>query len=108
LLELRSKDYSFVSEGLTTDIYEIFASLKLRPNLTQNAAISMLCVVDDRQGKVESLALKASELFDVNVSKDLTLLTIRHFNETLLAELIGNRKVVLKQQTPETIQVLMK
>ena len=105
---MKSKDFSFISEGLTTGIYEIFASLKFRPNLTQNAAISMLCVVDDQQGKVESLALKASELFDVNVTKDLTLLTIRHYNQQLFNELVGDNQIVLKQQTPETIQVLMR
>lgn len=108
LLELKSKDFSFISEGLTTSIYEIFASLKFRPNLTQNAAISMMCVVDDQQGKVESLASKSAELFDVNVTRDLTLLTIRHYNQELFNELVGNNEVVLKQQTPETIQVLMR
>ena len=108
LLELKSKDFSFIGEGLTSGIYEIFASLKFRPNLTQNTAISMMCVVDDQQGKVESLALKASELFDVNVNKDLTLLTIRHYNQQLFNELVGDNEIVLKQQTPETVQVLMR
>src|SRR5215208_7649208 len=107
LLELRSKDFSFAGEGLTADVYKIFELLKTRPNLTQNAAISMLCVVDDRQEKVEALALKASETFDVNVTKDLTLLTIRHYNEELVGNLSAGNKIVLKQQTPETIQVLM-
>jgi aspartate kinase len=107
LVELKSKDFSFVGEGLMATVYEIFESLKSKPNLTQTAAISLLCVVDDTQGKVESLALKASEFFDVNVTKGLTLLTIRHYNELILSQLVGKNEIVLKQQTPETIQVLM-
>lgn len=108
LIELKSKDFSFVGEGLTAEVYKIFQSIKFKPNLIQSAAISLLCVVDDYSHKVEEFALKASDVFDVTVSKDLILLTIRHYNEEILAELIGSRQVVLRQQTPETIQVLMK
>jgi aspartate kinase len=108
LIELRSKDFSFVGEGLTAEVYKIFQSIKFKPNLIQSAAISLLCVVDDYSDKVEEFALKASDVFDVTVSKDLTLLTIRHYNEQILSELTGSNQVVLRQQTPETIQVLMK
>ena len=107
-MQLNSKDFSFVGEGLTADVYKIFETLKYKPNLTQNAAISMLCVVDDVQEKVESFAIKAAELFDVSVTKNLTLLTVRHYNEEILSELIMNKEIVLRQQTTETIQVLMK
>lgn len=107
LVELRSKDFSFVGEGLTAEMYTIFQSLKFKPNLIQSAAISLLCVVDDHPEKVQEFALKASKVFDVSVTKDLTLLTIRHYNENIFSELVGSNKIVLKQQTPETIQVLM-
>lgn len=107
VLELRSKDFSFVGEGLTAEIYKMFEGLKFKPNLTQNAAISMLCVVDDHPEKLEQLALQASRLFDVSVKKDLLLLTIRHYNEEIITELASHRKVVLRQQTPETIQMVL-
>jgi aspartate kinase len=108
LIELRSKDFSFVGEGLTAEVYKIFQSIKFKPNLIQSAAISLLCVVDDYSDKVQEFALKASDVFDVVVSKNLILLTIRHYNERILSELVGSNEVVLRQQTPETIQVLMK
>jgi aspartate kinase len=57
---------------------------------------------------VQEFALKASNLFDVNVSRDLTLLTIRHYNDQILSKLVGDKQTVLRQQTPETVQVLMK
>ena len=108
LIELRSKDFSFVGEGLTAEVYRIFHSIKFKPNLIQSAAISLLCVVDDYSDKVQEFASKAAGVFDVNVYKDLTLLTIRHYNEEVLSELVSSNEVVLRQQTPETIQVLMK
>jgi aspartate kinase len=106
LIELSSKDFSFVSEGLNTAVEELFQQLKFKPNLTQIAAISLLFVVDDRQNKIENFAHKVAEQFDVTITKGLTLLTIRHYSEALLNEL-STGKVLLQQQTPETAQVLM-
>lgn len=106
LVELSSKDYSFVTEGLTETVDELFVKLKFKPNLTQIAAISILCVVDDRPEKVEAFALAASAYFDVQVTRDLSLLTIRHYNDAILEELTTGKKIVLKQQTPETIQLV--
>lgn len=107
LLQLSSKDFSFVGEGLTASVYNIFERLKWEPNLTQNGAITLLCVVDDVAEKVEAFALAAAELFDVQVLKGLTLLTIRHYNEIILEELTKDKTILLRQQTTETIQLLM-
>ena len=108
LVQLNSKDFSFVGEGLTAEVYQIFASIKFKPNLTQTAAISLLCVVDDHAEKVEQLALRAASHFDVLVTRNLSLLTIRHYTEDLIDKLVGNHKVLLKQQTGETVQVVMR
>jgi aspartate kinase len=108
LVQLSSRDFSFVGEGLTAKVYEIVESLKFKPNLTQNAAISLLIVIDDYSDKVEAFALQAAAFFDVQLIKDLTLLTIRHYNENIFNELTANCKIILKQQTLETVQVLLK
>jgi aspartate kinase len=106
MVEMRSKDFSFVGEGLTAEVLKIFESLKFKPNLTQNTAISILCVVDEHPEKVDELAHLASLHLDVSLVRNLTLLTVRHYNESLLGQLV-KRKTLLKQQTPETIQVVM-
>ena len=107
MVQLSSKDFSFVGEGLTAELYKIFEEIKFKPNLTQNGAISLLCVVDGHAEKINELAQEATKLFDVQITKGLTLLTIRHYNESLVKELCGEGKIVLKQQTPDTIQVLI-
>jgi aspartate kinase len=106
LIQLNSKDFSFVSEGLTAVVDELFTRLKFKANLTQITAISILCVVDDKAEKVEAFALAAAEHFEVQIKRDLNLLTIRHYNEAILQELTAGNKIVLKQQTPEIIQVV--
>jgi len=108
MLEMSSKDFSFVGEHHVGHLYHLFEKLKVKPNLTQNGAISFVCVLDDRAEKIEKLALGASELFDVQVTRGLSLLTIRHYNDEIMGGMIKKTSILLRQQTPETIQVLMK
>lgn len=108
LMELSSKDFSFVEEKPLGLLHEMFATIKIRPNLSQNGAVSLLCCLDDKPEKVEKLALAASEIFDVQLEKDLTLLTIRHYTEDKIKELTKGKTIVLEQKTTETIQVLMR
>lgn len=108
LLEMSSKDFSFVGEHHVSHLYQLFEKLKIKPNLTQNGAISFLCVLDDHTERIEKLALEASGIFNVTVMKGLSLLTIRHYNEDVLQKMIKNTSILLRQQTPETTQVLMK
>ena len=107
MIELSSRDFSFVEEKPIADLFHLFEKLKIKPNLTQNAAISMICVLDDRKDKIEKLALAASEFFDINVTKGLTLLTIRHYTREIYDKLTVGRKMLLQQRTNETVQVLL-
>ena len=108
LLQLSSKDFSFIGEQGVGRLYELLANFKIRANLLQSGAITVLCSVDDTSDKVEKLALAAGELFDVQVEKNLTLLTIRHYNDAAVQKLTEAKQQVLSQKTQETIQILMK
>ena len=58
--------------------------------------------------KIERLALAASEFFDVQIEKNCTLLTIRHYNDQIIQQLTEGRTQLLSQKTKETIQILLK
>jgi aspartate kinase len=107
MMEMISKDFSFVGEYHVAKLYETLGKLKIKPNLTQNAAISFTCVMDDKKEKNEKLAFGVSEIFDVKVQKDLTLLTIRHYNKEIVNKLTEGKEILLRQQTTDTIQMLM-
>src|SRR5260221_2369218 len=108
LVHLHSKDFSFVGETGIGRLYHFFGQIRIKPNLLQSGAVSLQVCLDDRADKIEKLALAAAGLFDVQVEKGLTLLTIRHYNEEVLALHTSGRQEVLRQQTPETVQVLMR
>lgn len=107
LLQMSSRDFSFVGEQHVGHLYHLFEKLYIKPNLTQNGAISFLCVLDDRTDKIEKLALEASSFLDVQVQKELSLLTIRHYSKEVFEKLTAGKTILLRQQTPETIQLLL-
>jgi aspartate kinase len=107
MLKMTSRDFSFVGEHHVGQLYHLFEKHHIKPNLTQNGAISFVCVLDDWAEKIEKLALEASDILEVEVIKGLSLLTIRHYNEAILQKMISGKSILLRQQTTETIQVLM-
>lgn len=108
LLHLHSRDFSFVGEKPVASLYHLFEEIRIRPNLIQSGAVSLQVCFDDRIEKLEKLALAASEIFDVQLEKELSLLTIRHYRDDVLKKLTAGKTIVLRQQSPETVQVLMK
>jgi aspartate kinase len=108
LIELRSKDFSFVEDSLVARLQSLYKDIKIRPNLTQNGAISLLCCFDNKPEKIEKLALEAAGDFDVQIEKNLTLLTIRHYTEDTIHELTNEKEIILLQKTPQTVQMIIK
>ncbi|HXS57631.1 MAG TPA: aspartate kinase [Hanamia sp.] len=108
LITLQSLDYSFVEGHPINTLHEILDNIKLKPNVTQNTAISLMICVDDIPEKIEEIALQASNVFDVQIQKNLTLLTIRHHTPAFIERLSINKEIVLEQKTTETIQMIMK
>jgi aspartate kinase len=108
LIQFRSKDFSFIEGKLINELHSIFNSIRIKPNLSQNTAISQLCCFDNHNEKIEELALAASEYFDVSVEKNLTLLTIRHYNNDSIDKLINGKEILLEQKTTETWQLILR
>lgn len=108
LIHLHTHDFSFVGEEPMSQLYRLLGDLKIKPNIIQTGAVSLVICLDDRPDKIEKLALAAVNLFEVEVEKSLTLLTIRHYKNEMLEELTKGKKIVLRQQTEDTVQVLMK
>ena len=92
---------------LSAALYNMLSAKHIQANLLQTGAVILQLCADDIPEKIESLSLEASRLFDVEVEKNLTLLTIRHYKKELLEKMIKGRKIVLQQWSPDTVQTLM-
>lgn len=106
LIHLQSQDFSFVGEQPISELYKQFCHINVKPNLIQTGAVSLQVCLDNRADKIEQIAVSASEIFDVLVEKDLSLLTIRHYTNDLLEKMTAAKDIVLVQKTKETVQVL--
>lgn len=108
MIQFKSKDFSFVEDKPVEQLHEIFTQVKIKPNLSQNTAISLLCCFDDHAEKIDQLAADASLIFDVELEKNLSLLTIRHYNNEMIKSFTENNEVVLEQKTISTVQLLLR
>ena len=108
LIHFRSKDFSFMEGKALGQLHKIFNKVKLQPNLTQNTAISFVCCFDGHEEKTGQIAAEASLLFDVDVERNLSLLTIRHYDVATIAKLTLGKNIILEQRTPETMQAIFR
>ena len=107
LVHLHTHDFSFAGGKPVADLYQLLAEIRIQPNLLQTGAVRIDICLDDRSDKIEKLALAASASFDVQVEKNLSLLTIRHYREELLKKLTAGKKIQLRQQSPDTVQFVI-
>lgn len=108
LISLSSIDFSFIMEENISEIFGLFHQFKLKVNLIQNSAISFSVCVEDKFGNFNELNAILSKKFKVDFTENVTLYTIRHFNENAAQTVEDNKTVLLKQVSRETMQIVTK
>jgi aspartate kinase len=108
LLQVFSKDYSFITDDKLSEIYNTFHNLHTHINIIQNAAISFLACIDDNKSKVEALYKALENDYKILRNDDVELLTIRHYTPQAIEKYIGDKTVILEQKSRHTIQVVTK
>ena len=108
LLTLRTADFSFFVGMPIIRLYKAFGELGIKSNFIQTNAVGVQIVIDDVPEKIDLLAQNISEFFDLQVTKGLNLLTLRHYNENSLEKYLQGKERILFQQNDTTIQVLYK
>lgn len=108
LISLSSIDFSFIMEENISEIFALFHQFKLKVNLIQNSAISFSVCVEDKFGNFKDLNAILSKKFKVDFEENVTLYTIRHFNDSAAQTVEDNKVVLLKQVSRETMQVVTK
>ncbi|MBX2887324.1 MAG: aspartate kinase [Ferruginibacter sp.] len=107
LINFQSKDFSFVDDNPMIQLREIFAQNKTHPHLSQHTAISLLCCFDNYPKKIDKVIAESEVHFIVSIKRNLSLLTIRHYTESIIEKLRGGRVIVMEQRTPITIQMVL-
>ena len=106
LISLSSIDFSFIMEENISEIFALFHQFKLKVNLIQNSAISFSVCVEDKFDNFTEMNAILSKKFKVDFSKNVTLYTIRHFDDAAAQTVEKGKNVVLKQVSTETMQIV--
>ena len=108
LISISALDFSFMVENNISYIFKLLHEFQLKVNMIQNSAISFSVCVDDNFNNFEKFLNEIKSKFLVSFDLDLTLYTVRHFDEAALKKIENNREVLLKQLNKETVQIVVK
>lgn len=106
LISLSSLDFSFIMEKNISYIFSLFHEYQIKVDLIQNSAISFSVCVDNKFNNLEKLINELRATFRVTFNTGVSLFTIRHFDQTAINELEKEKKILLKQITRETVQIV--
>ncbi len=106
LISLSSLDFSFMVEENISEIFRLFHQYQMKVDLIQNSAISFKVCVDNKFNQLEKLIQHLKARFKVDHKKGVSLYTIRHFTDEAIKNLEKDKKVLLKQLTQNTVQMV--
>jgi len=105
LLSISLGDLSFITERHISRLFALLNKFKLKVNLMQNSAVTFSVCIDTPKGQeITELVDLLRKDFKVLYNQDLTLNTIRNYNEAHIKKMIGNKKVLMEQRSRNTVQ----
>ncbi|MBJ25717.1 MAG: aspartate kinase [Flavobacteriaceae bacterium] len=108
LLELSTLDFSFIVEENISQIFSLMDKYKMRVEMIQNSAISFAVCINDRYENLKDLVSELNLKFKVEVKENVSLYTIRHFNNPSIKEIKGSgKRILLEQRTYKTAQFIL-
>lgn len=107
LISILPRDFSFVVEEQLSKIYGIFARYRAQINIMQNSALSFTVCVNDDYIHIPQLIEELKSEYRVLYNRGLQLITVRHYNEHVLAQIQKGRNVLVEQRSRHTAQFLM-
>ena len=109
LIEIVSRDFTFIAENHLRDIFELFTNHKVRVNIMQNSAIHFRCVIDAKENQHSPLLEALVSMgFKVSTERGHKLLSIyqpKIGEARAEADTIGN--VIMEQQMEQTAHFLI-
>ena len=108
LISVSSLDFSYIVEENISHIFKLLHLHKMKVRSIQNSAISFSVCMENKYNHLEPLILQLKAKYDVKVDLDVKLYTIRHYNAEAIDEIEKNKTVLMKQITPETVQLITK
>ncbi len=108
LVQISTRDFSFVAEHHLKDLFNRIADYRLQVNMMQNSAISFSISVNDQEDRVDRFAQALQENFTCAITRDLELYTIRHADDFTLQGQRQGKLVLMDERVGSTVQMVVK
>lgn len=108
LVSCKVVDYTFINEQQLGIIFQALTDLNIRLNVMQNSAISFSFCIDFRATKLMALLERLHHHFEVYYNTNLTLITVKNYDEVSFDTYRKQSGVLLEQSSRSTLQVLVK
>ena len=106
LLKLSSLDFSFMVEDNISDIFKELHKFKMKVDVIQNSAISFSVCFFDKYNKIKELIKNLEGKYKIDMHENVSLFTIRHFDEKSIKKITNKRKLLLEQRTEKTVRLI--
>ncbi len=106
LMRIATRDFSFIAEEHLSQIFAKLAQYKIKISLMQNSAISLALCLEDKYGNIDELNLELQTVFSTELTKNVSLFTVRNAKLEDLNKFYENRNILLEQISKKTIQVV--
>ena len=108
LVSLSSLDFSYIVEENISEIFKLLHYYKMKVDVIQNSAISFSVCFENTYNNLERLLQHLKAKFKVTCHENVSLYTVRHYNEQAINSIEKGKTLLLKQLTQETIQIVTK
>jgi len=108
LISLSSLDFSYIVEENISEIFKLLHLYKMKVDLVQNSAISFSVCFENSYRNLERLLQHLKAKFKVTIHENVSLYTVRHYNEQAISSVEKDKNLLLKQLTQQTLQIVTK
>ncbi len=108
LIQIATRDFSFVAEGQLSEIFGVVSSLRIKVNSMRNTAMSFLLCVRHESDKLEKLSAALDERYELSIQDGLELITIRHADQAMLEKMHKGKTIIFEERFGDTDQFIVK
>ena len=108
LISVSSTDFAFIAEDSLSDIFALLSKHKLKVSIMQNSAISFSFCVGNVKERIHLFIEDLKEQYKVRYNTNLSLITIRHYNDDVITEQLMDKEVLLRQVSRYTARYVVK
>lgn len=107
LVSIAALDFSFMVENNLSELFKVLHNYKLKVNLIQNSALSFSVCLEDKFNNFQHFLTELELKYNISYVENVSLYTIRHASDIAVKTTEKKGKVLLKQSTKGTVQVVV-